>query len=350
MSTEEKKNIIIDYIKRNPKATYKEIRKDIKIHPERVFKNGIKEAFEQAGVKPPRTFEIKTKEEKRKIIIDYIRKNPRVGGHTIRKETKINFFTLFKDTEEAFEEAGVIYPREVDKRNKKEKSEEIIRTIKENPFLTINELIKKTKTKPYNFFKSIKELYSIAKINNISRHEKIKFRKRKEVINFIKNTPFATQREINQNCRTHVRDLFNNGIFGAYKEADIEYPYERLIFYGTALKDIKKRAEDFETKIAIELSGYGKVNRLVKTKRGFVDIILERKDKKAIIEVKDYEKKEVSVSQVRQLNKYLEDCNCNLGFLVCAKKPVKDKFLIGKNQIFVLESSEISKIPEIMGS
>ena len=51
---------------------------------------------------------------------------------------------------------------------------------------------------------------------------------------------------------------------------------------------------------------------------------------------------------MNQLNKYLEDCNCNLGFLICIKKPQKDRFLIGKNKIFILEASEISKIPELI--
>lgn len=62
------------------------------------------------------------------------------------------------------------------------------------------------------------------------------------------------------------------------------------------------------------------INRLVKTKRGFADIIFERKNKKAIIEIKNYLARDISISQVNQLNKYLEDCNCNLGFLICNKK------------------------------
>ena len=48
----------------------------------------------------------------------------------------------------------------------------------------------------------------------------------------------------------------------------------------------------------------------------------------AIIEIKDYKAKDISISQIKQLNKYLEDCDCNLGFLICNKKPKKDKLLI----------------------
>lgn len=99
---------------------------------------------------------------------------------------------------------------------------------------------------------------------------------------------------------------------------------------------------------AIRLSGFGTVNQLVKTKRGVADIILERKDKKIVIEIKDYQLKEISISQVNQLNKYLEDINSDIGILICHKKPKKDKFLIGKNTIFVLEEKELNKIPEIL--
>ena len=177
---------------------------------------------------------------------------------------------------------------------------------------------------------------------------KRKIKKRQMVIEFIKNNSTATQREINLACRTHVQQIFKEGILGAYKEAGIEYPYKRLKLYGSAKKEIRKRALNFEDKIAINLSCYGKINRLVKIKRGFADIIIERKGKKAIIEVKDYEAKDISISQVRQLNNYLKDCNCKLGFLVCFKKPKKDSFLIGKNKILILEESELKKIPDLI--
>lgn len=81
-------------------------------------------------------------------------------------------------------------------------------------------------------------------------------------------------------------------------------------------------------------------------KRGFADIIFERK--KSVIRIKDYELKDISISQINQLNKYLKDCNFNLGFSVSYKKPPKDNFLIGKNKIFILEKSELNKIPVLM--
>ncbi|MFH1585602.1 MAG: hypothetical protein ABIB79_02460 [archaeon] len=344
----EQRKILLDFIKKNPKTTYKEIKKKTKLHPERIFKGCLKEAFDKAGVKHPRTFEFKTKEQKRKIIINYIKNHPHAGGQTIKKDTKINFQTIFKTTKEAFLAAGVDYLREIDKRTREEKRKQIIKTIKENPLLNTIELQKKTKTQPYHFFKNINEIYKEAGIKPLKRTEKRGLKKKQEIIKFIKENPLATQREINKKCKTHVQDLFNKGIFDAYKEAGVKFPFERLKLYGTVLKNIKKRAKDFEDKIAVHLSGYGIVNRLVKTKRGVADIIFERKGKKVVIEIKDYQNKDISISQIKQLNKYLEDCECELGVLICKKKPKKDRFLIGKNKIIVLEESQLKEFPKVI--
>ncbi len=111
------------------------------------------------------------------------------------------------------------------------------------------------------------------------------------------------------------------------------------------MNKIKQRAKEFEQDIARKLSCYGGISRLVKTKRGVADIILERNNKKVVIEVKDYLNKEVSKHEIKQLNRYLEDCGCNLGFLICHAKPLKDKFLIGQNRLFILEDGELFKIP-----
>ncbi len=346
-SLEEKREIIIAYIKNNPKATHKDIRRKLKLNPNRYFKS-LEEAFKLAGVELPRTFKKKTRDEKRRIIIDYIKKHPKIGSQIIAKETKINPSNIFESIEEAFKLAGIPYPRTIDKRDREEKIREIIRLVKENPLITIPEIINKTKTQPYHFFKNIEEIYNEAGINPINGRKKWKLKKQQEIISYIKKNPLSTQREINRNCKTHIQLIFNRGIFEAYERAEIHFPYERLKLYGIGIKSIRDRAKTFEEEIAIKLSGYGKVNRLVKTKRGFADIILERKNKKIIIEIKDYQEKEISISQIRQLNKYLEDCNYNLGFLICKKKPKRDSFLIGKNTIFILEETELNKIPKLM--
>ena len=54
------------------------------------------------------------------------------------------------------------------------------------------------------------------------------------------------------------------------------------------------------------------------------------------------------MSDIKQLNRYLEDFECNLGILICNKKPKKDRFLIGKNKIYVLEEDQLDQIPLIV--
>lgn len=347
-SIEEKKKIIIDYLKKNPKATYKDIKKETKLHPERVFKS-LKYAFEEAGINSPRTFDVKTREERRRIIAEYIKENPSAGFIKIRKDLRMNLSNAFKNIQEAYQYAGIDYPREriieLNQRSKSEKITQIINLVKKNPLITLSEIATKTRINPYKIFKNSKELYNKAEVDKISGHDKRKIKKRIEIIEFIKRNPFATQREINKSCKTHVQNTFNRGIFEAYERAGVNFPFERLKLYGIGLERIRNRAKTFEEEIAIILSGYGKVNRLVKTKRGFADVILERKDKKIIIEIKDYKDKEISISQVMQLNKYLEDSNSNLGFLICHNKPKKDRFLIDKNTIFILSKDELNKLP-----
>lgn len=346
-SINKKKKIVLEYIKKNPNATYKDIRKETKLHPERFF-NGLKEAYKLAGIKAPRTFEVKTREERKKIIAEYIRKNPGVGGQTIAKETKINVCNAFSGIEEAYKFAGIDYPRKIDLREREEKRRQIINLVIADSLLSMNEITKKLKLQPYRFFNSIKEIYEEAGVNQIKKEEKWRLKKQREIIEFIKKNPLATQREINKACKTHVQNTFKRGIFEAYEKAEVNFPFERLKIYGIGLENIRKRARTFEDEIAVKLSGYGFVNRLIKTKRGFADIVLERKNKKIIIEVKDYKNKEISFSEIKQLNKYLEDCKYNLGFLICHKKPKKDKFLIGRNKIFVLEEEELNRIPMII--
>lgn len=309
------------------------------------------EAYNAAGVKHPRTFKFNTKEENKQIIINFIKENPMTNLLEIREKTKRNPTKLFNGIKKAFQFAGVEYPRiESYGRTAEQKRKEIIRIVKENPNITFNELLSKANMKNfYHLFNNFEEVYKKVGIEKITGGQKIRSRKRRQVVEFIKINPSSTQREINKAIKTKVQIIFKRGIFEAYELACIPYPKERLNLHGTALNEIKYRAKAFEDDIASALSVFGIVRQSVKTKRGIADIILERKDKKIIIEIKDYQNKEISVSQVKQLNKYLEDINSDIGFLICHNKPKKHTFLIGKNQIFVLEKQELDKIPKLIG-
>ncbi len=347
MKENSKKDIILDYIKKHPKTTYSSIRKDTKLHPERYFE-GLYEAFKQAGIQPPRTFQRKTKEEKRKLVIDYIKKHPNAGGQTIARDTKINLFSVFKNTKDAFGQAGIKYTRQSTARKKEEIEREIIRLIRINNLITNDEIQKKLNIRYYPHLKNIEKLCKKHNLKRIKRYELKVNKKKLKIIEFIKKNNIATQREINRRFGTKVQDIFEGGIFEAYKLAEVEYPFDRIKFHGIALKEIRERAKNFEEKVAIKLTGYGTVNRLVKTKTGIADIILERKGRKIPIEVKDYRRKDISITQVKQLNRYMNDVGETIGILICYQKPKKDRFIIGKNKLFILEVSEIDKIRKLI--
>ncbi|MDP1729280.1 MAG: GxxExxY protein, partial [archaeon] len=270
----------------------------------------------------------------------YIKTHPNAGQIEIQKNTKIKIQYLFNNIKEAYKLANIKYPREENlilrNRDNKERIQEIFTLVKKYPETTAQDIINKLHINPFKLFKSLEELYKLAKIFPISGAHKRTLKKQKIIIEYIKNNPLATQREINKNCKTKVQEIFDRGIFGAYKGAKIGFPFERLKFHGSALKEVKQRARDFEDEIARRLTCYGNVQRLVKTQRGIADIILERNNKKIIIEIKDYLNKEISKHEIKQLNKYLEDCNINLGLLICHNKPKKDKFLMGKNELIIL--------------
>lgn len=352
LDTEGRKQLIRDYLRRYPRATSRELKKNLRTKVERVYARGLDEAYEDAHVPKPRTLKFKTLEERRKLVIEYIRRNPKAGGHVIRRDTKVNFLAVFKNTKEAYLAAGVKYEREhhrlLMKRPRSAKRQKIIKLLKQNPLISVDKIRKLVNAHPHSLFKNTKEMYHAAGIPFLSKGDKRRINKQKIVFEYIRNNPFATQREVNRFCRTKVQNLFLRGIFEAYEGAKIPFPFERLSSHGAAIPEIRNAAIKFEEDIARKLLGYGCVNRLVRTKSGRADIIFERKGRKVAIELKNYKVHEISFSQVKQLNKYLQDINSNLGFLICLKRPKKDTFLIGENKIFVLEESELNRLPELM--
>lgn len=348
---ENRKKVLLEFIRKHPNTTHREIREVLHMKVIKIYPNGLEEAFSEAGMKTPRTFKRMTKEEKKKVIIDYIRKNPNAKGHTIKKDTKINFSPLFGTTEDAFMAAQIPYTPKPNSQifgDTTRRKDIILETIRKNPTMNFVELSRVLNMSIYHHFHDIRQLYREAGVKYLGKGIKRKIKKQNMVIEFIKKNPLATQREINRACETKIQELFDGGIFTAYKSANVRFPFERLTIHGIAIKDVRDSAVRFEKEIAQKLSGFGTVNRLVKTKRGFADIILERKNRKIVIEVKDFKTHEISISQINQVNKYLEDIGSTLGFLVCNKKPKKDTFLIGKNKIIVLQSEELGKIPELV--
>ena len=67
-----KKKKIRRFIRAYPTTTYKEIKKVLHIKLEKVYAGGIREAFSDARIGPPRNFKRMSKEEKKDIIIGVI--------------------------------------------------------------------------------------------------------------------------------------------------------------------------------------------------------------------------------------------------------------------------------------
>ena len=108
-----KRERIIEFLKKNPNATHLELKKNGLNHIERLFKRGLGEAYDLAKIKIPRTFRRKNVKERRQEIIDYIKKHPQIGGQNIVRDTKINISSAFKSIKEAFEAANVEYEADI---------------------------------------------------------------------------------------------------------------------------------------------------------------------------------------------------------------------------------------------
>ena len=169
-------------------------------------------------------------------------------------------------------------------------------------------------------------------------------KKQKEIIEYIRKNPTATQWEINKNCKTHVQTIFDGGIREAYRLAGVEYPENRRKIYGAAIKEIKKRSSNFEKEIFEILEELGTVKKHVKTKHGFVDAILTTDNRAFAIEIKDYQSKPISNSDIKQLCKYLMDLNYKNGLIICNKKNKrKNKFHINQYKIIIMSKDELLK-------
>lgn len=107
---EEKREIVRNYIRNNPKCTYKEIKKDTKIKIERIY-SGMKEAYRDVGVEEPRTLIRYPKEKRKKMIIGYIKKNPKTSINDIRANLNINPLFVFDSIKDAFKAANIKYPK-----------------------------------------------------------------------------------------------------------------------------------------------------------------------------------------------------------------------------------------------
>lgn len=104
-----KKQILLDYIRKNQNATYRQIRKDTKIKVERIFPGMMKEAWKAAGVPFSKHLRKRTRSQLIKEVIECIKRNPTMNTVIIKKELGIDIPKVFGKIENAYKIAGVTY-------------------------------------------------------------------------------------------------------------------------------------------------------------------------------------------------------------------------------------------------
>ncbi len=201
--------------------------------------------------------------EKKELVREYIRNNPKCTYRDIRKNTKIKVERVYKNMKEAYKDAGIELSKNLIKRNRKEQT--------------------------------------------------------KEVVNFIKKNPTCTVLEIQNSVRVSVPRLFGS-IIDAYKLANVKYP-KKEVTSGVVNYSIIKRSKEFEIKMIERLKNIGDVKTKIRTKSGVVDCLFNYKNKNFVVEIKDFRaRNNITMSQIKQLVKYMRSLNYEYGLIICPKK------------------------------
>jgi len=222
--------------------------------------------------------------EKYKIeLIEYLKKNPSATCLQIRRDTKIKVERLYKGgLGEAYRDAGIPLAGYLLRRNREEQIRDILEFIKSNPGCTVSH---------------IQDVTGIA----LPR-----------VLGTIRN---------------------------AYEMAGEVYPKRGLP--TAANSAIRKRAYAFEDHVISLLHKRGEVIKYYRTANGVADALLKVGPKIYIIEVKDYRSKNnITLSEIKQLNKYIEGTkNCCDGIVVTHPES------LGKRSKVYIDGNEISILP-----
>ncbi|MFH1840408.1 MAG: restriction endonuclease [Nanoarchaeota archaeon] len=203
---------------------------------------------------------VKDLELNRSIVTNYIKKNPNATYREIRKNTKLKVERLFPGCMKgAYNAAGVPFSKHLSKRTK----EEMLRT----------------------------------------------------VIKFIKKNPSANTVIIKRELEIEIPKTFGR-LKEAYRVAGVEH-VPKIKVSGTAIPEIRMRSIDFENKVIKFLESKGKVKSKIRTKKGKqADALFYLGDKTYVIEIKNYVKKKITLSEIKQIIRYMEELNHKDGILV----------------------------------
>ena len=204
-------------------------------------------------------------DEKRKIVRNYIQTNSDCTYLDIRRDTRIKVERIYKNMKAAYEDAGVVFSKNLTRRNLMEQKRDVIIFIQSNPNCSVTDIQKKT--------------------------------------------------------RVNVGRAFG-GVINAYKAAGIRYT-EKQVTSGVMNPIVIKRCNDFERDIIKNLRDLGEVIPKVRTPAGIVDCIFIYQNKKYVVEIKDFRgKNNITMHELKQLIKYMKSLSHKNGIIVCPK----DKF------------------------
>jgi len=288
----------------------------------------------------------RTKDQIRKLVINYIINNKEATVSEIQDKLKVNVHRTFGGIENAFKQANVQYP--VRKSHDYETAKSlVVEALKNNPKISIEDIQRKLKISFYKHFRNSQEAYRKANISFISKSMKRRLKKQESIAEYIKAHPNATQWEINKKCKTHVQEIFDRGIREAFERAKVNYPIERLNVYGTTKKDVRSRALDFENRILDNLRSSGAKTH-VKTACGVADATIWINGNLYVIEVKDYRSKPISLTEIKQIGKYLNDLKCKNGIIICSGNRKIERIKFRTKDILIVPEKYTSRLDGVI--
>ena len=204
--------------------------------------------------------------------------------------------------------------------NFKQKREIVRQYIQNNPGCTYLDIRNNTKLKVERYYKNMKHAYKDAKValsKNLTQRSKKE--QEEEIIKFIKNNPDCSITQIHNSTHVNVIRVFG-GIINAYKAANMKYP-EKEVTSGVRDPLVVKRCHEFEKKIIKLLSKFGEVRPQVRIKKGIIDCLFKFNNETFVVEIKDFRgKSNITMSEIKQLIRYMKSLNKNKGLLICPKE------------------------------
>src|SRR3989344_7405742 len=101
---------VIAYVKEHPTATTLQLKQDLKVKLERVFENGLKQAYFEAHIPLPKPLLKRTRKQAINEAIQFIKDNPESTVTEIQNATNITMHRTFGSIKKAYDSANVPYP------------------------------------------------------------------------------------------------------------------------------------------------------------------------------------------------------------------------------------------------